>query len=191
MALTPVGVVITDTETSGLEPGHHEVIEIASILTDMNLEEKERYHIKVPMQHPERAEKRALEINKYDPVIWEKEGRPFYYWMDWIKKKSGYGRCLIFAGHNAQFDYRMIREGYYKPQGIFCNLSYWNFDTMGLAGILEMAGMVSFPDGYKLENVCKALGVKLDNAHNAMADCEATYGVLKKMIELMHLGRVL
>lgn len=56
-----------DTETTGLDPGHHEIIELAIVPLDSNLEPRSDvmpFHVYMQANYPERIDAKALEVNK-------------------------------------------------------------------------------------------------------------------------------
>ena len=59
-----------DTETTGLNPAKHEIIEIA-IITENEDGTFERWHTKIKPDHIENAHPKALEVNGYTPEAWE------------------------------------------------------------------------------------------------------------------------
>ena len=182
MPIKETFLCFVDTETSGLVPGRHEVIEIAAILTDIQNQEISRIEHKIKMNHPDRAEAKALEINHYDPQVWMTEAVPFRVFQDWLDRLVPYGHVAIPVGHHVSFDRAMIDEGYYKPYGKFCPLAYHFVDTMGFATALRTAGVI-LSDDDRLENVCRALGISTGEAHRAMNDCEASRKIFEYTLE--------
>jgi DNA polymerase III epsilon subunit-like protein len=64
------GLAILDVETTGLEPGHHEMIDIGMIYTTLDGEELGRLFLRIHPRHPERAGEIARSINGYSEARW-------------------------------------------------------------------------------------------------------------------------
>lgn len=68
-------IVVVDLETTGLNPDDHEILQIGALKVDeRTLAVIDAFEIKVKPQHIDTAEESALEINRYDPELWEREG---------------------------------------------------------------------------------------------------------------------
>jgi len=71
MMLMEKPIVVIDTETTGLDPAKHEVIEFAGIKIDpVTLEVIDTLTFKVKPLHIETAQSKALEVNGYTPEAW-------------------------------------------------------------------------------------------------------------------------
>jgi DNA polymerase III alpha subunit (gram-positive type) len=166
-----------DTETTGLDADKGEIIELAAILTTPdNSKVLKTLEVKFRMEFPERAEKKALEVNGYNDIEWAVE--------KCASDKAAVAVDLlhmtddaILIGHNVSFDERFVdvflRRLAYKP-----NWHYHKIDTVVLAWPLVIAGRAKW---LRLGDVCEALGIKQDGAHRAMTDaltCRAIYTAL-------------
>ena len=63
-------IIITDVETTGLDPGFHEIIDIGAIMVDHDLNEIARIDVKIKPDHIYNASPEALAINGYTPEAW-------------------------------------------------------------------------------------------------------------------------
>lgn len=174
-----------DIETTGLDPGTHEIIEIAVVLTDFSLSERKRLESKVLPAHIETASAEALKINGYDAEIWAAKGRPLASVIGDIAKMIPYKERAIPAGHNiVGFDLPFLRAAF-KATGKFCPLSYWALDTYPLAvSYMVQSGLDedALPN-LKLTTLSDHFGVKHDGAHTALADAIANIEVYRRMVE--------
>lgn len=64
------GLAILDVETTGLLPGHHEMIDLGVIYTTLDGTELDRLFIRIHPDHPERAGEVARSINGYSEERW-------------------------------------------------------------------------------------------------------------------------
>jgi len=185
MPITEDFLAFLDTETTGLTPGHDEVTEIATILTDWDLKEISRIEMKVRVMEPQKITPEVRKINGYDEEVWLKEARPFYEWQNWLSKHVPYGHVACPVGHNAGFDREMIDLLYYKKLGgnKFCPLSFHLIDTVSLAGVMKIAKVIDVPN-LKLSTVAPALGVQAVQKHRAMDDCELAKKILEYTVNL-------
>ncbi len=60
-----------DAETTGLTPGHHEMIDIGLILSDLQGVEVARLFRRIMPEHPERLSPGAAAVNGFAPDRWE------------------------------------------------------------------------------------------------------------------------
>jgi DNA polymerase III epsilon subunit-like protein len=106
----------------------------------------------------------------------------FDYWSQMYRdvKRTGKKSGKVFynlrtAGHNIDsFDIPFLRA-LYKAHDKFCTLDYMEtFDTLKLSKWLFALWYPEYPlENNKLETLCKAYGIPLDNAHDALADIQA------------------
>ena len=101
-------LVWMDTETTGLNPSIHEVIEVGIVVVGgPDLIETDRYHSKVAPDHIETADERALLINHYS----------FNAWRDAPQKEvvaeaisKYFDAENVICGHNVEFDIAFIES---------------------------------------------------------------------------------
>ncbi|MDD4820881.1 MAG: exonuclease domain-containing protein [Flavobacteriales bacterium] len=82
--------------------------------------------------------------------------------------------CAIVA-HNAEFDYRMLRQE-------FARLGYI-FERNTICTVKESQRLIPGQESYSLGKLCKALGIPLSSRHRAYGDAEATLLLLQILIE--------
>lgn len=157
----PDKLVFVDLETTGLDPGKHEVIEIAAIETSLDGRIVFRtYHRRIIPQFLDRADPEALAINGYSASEW----------ADAVPRSKAIAdlnvilRGAVLVGHNVSFD-----EGFLTA----LMPRVWHHhkvDTVSLIWPRYMADKSL--TSLSLNAVCKYLGVGKPN-HRALADAEA------------------
>lgn len=159
-------VVVFDIETTGLEASRCEIIEIGAIKlhNGKKIETFETF-IKPKSHIPEEITDLTGindEMVKNSPSV-KTVIADFY--------KFCYN-CTIIA-YNIDFDYKFVNQAGKKEGYIFDNKQ---IDALYLARAF-IPGLKNF----KLGNVCKKLGVSLENAHRAVHDAMATADVVIKL----------
>jgi DNA polymerase-3 subunit epsilon len=86
-----------------------------------------------------------------------------------------YTENCIFVAHNIGFDYSMIKREF-KRIGI-------SFRRPSVCTVQLSQRVFSNQPSYSLGNLCKNLGIELNNRHRAFGDAEATAFLLHKIIE--------
>lgn len=193
--LSEKNYVILDTETTGLDPQQHEILEFCLYFPYSGVV----YKSKVKPKHIENAHPKALEVNGYKPEEWQ--NAPHFESVVEPLCKMLYGHIVV--GHNVQFDLNMIKGQIAKmspesKEGKKLYVPYHCIDTVTLAQEhLVPMGLESV----SLDNIRKFLGFSKLNAHTAEKDVKDTHrlfrllfraGIRKKAkIKLMHrlLGR--
>lgn len=172
--LDKLSYVILDIETTGLEPSLKEIIEIGAIKTDGNVA-KDVFTTLIkpvcPIPH---------EIERLTGISQEMvEGKPAV--------KQALSDFLDFAGnsvivaHNSDFDMGFIKHHSLKElqreikNRIICTVKVARAAVPGIKN-------------YKLHTVAEHLGIPVQNRHRAMGDCEITYHVWNKLMEIMSMN---
>lgn len=162
-----------DTETTGLDPSLHEVIEFAAIVVDDTKGTVVRYQTKIKPVQIETAHPKALEVNGYSPEAWgdaapmTKVGHEIATLLD---------KCVL-VGHNVSFDEAMLKANMAKAK-VEARIPYRKIDTQ----VLVMEHL--FPLGLKrasLDSVRDFLGWDKENSHTAMKDTEDA----KRLFEIL------
>lgn len=192
-----IAIIWLDTETTGLSPDKHGIIE-AGIIIDIDGIVKNR--TRVQMKPTGRvADDSALNINGFtrDQIRnlepWENIYIPL---MDHIKSAAigaKFEGQFILAGQNVQFDNRFM-VSWEK----FCGIESENnwsklvnqdpdsfIDTKKMFDELKSRGFVDRSISSKLGSICDYFEVDLKNAHSAMGDISATREVYYKMREML------
>lgn len=165
-----------DTETTGLIPGTHEVIEIAITKVCPVTGERTSFHTLVRPEHIENAEEKALACNGYrsDPSPWASAPR----FMDISQGLLDFLEGTVIVGYHVTYDVAMI-NGVFLQHGIAEKIRHHNIDAMALCfEHLVPLGLQSL----KLDAVRDFLGWSKVGAHRAMKDVED----LERLYKLLH-----
>ena len=113
-------LAVIDVETTGLEPGHHEMVDLGAIYTDLQGRELGRLFLRIRPDHPERAGEIARSINGYDEARWEtlgavSEAAAAGAFLDFHDSTVG-GATAVFTAYNAYFD-RGFLDAFLKEEG--------------------------------------------------------------------------
>ena len=170
-ALRDRPIAIIDTETTGFKVGVHEIIEIAIMKIQGN--ERDMWTAKIKPERIETASSKALEINGYDPELWQ-DAIPMRDAANTIRKRLA--GCVLI-GHNLEFDLGFIVDALRANGGRGLGFHY-KIDTMALA-YEHLAGLGL--NSLSLENVCNYLGISNEGAHGAEVDVLRTYDVYSRL----------
>ena len=173
-----------DTETTGLNPDRHEVIEFACIIVRQierpgrgpETEIVEEFEIKIKPEHIENAEETALRINGYTEEDWIFAIDAKNAWEHIAKKVAG---CNMVS-HNITFDHAFVTKSLEK-YNVENTFHFHKIDTISMA----FARLYDRPDVQKfsLRALCDFFKVENSKAHTALADTRALYEVYKKMMQ--------
>ncbi len=181
-----MGYVFYDTETSGLNTQHDEILQFAAIVTDAHFDEQERFEIKLRLSPHVIPSPKALFLN--DTPLAECFSPLRASQFDGMAKIHAFiteRSPATFAGWNSiGFDEEIIRHSFYRqllgafPTSLFGNA---RMDIMSIARATDALRprSIVIPSGddgkksFKLQNVCAANGYQPRVAHEAMSDVEA------------------
>ena len=189
-----------DTETTGLDSHHHEIVQICILPLDSNIEPRKDilpFYIKLIPWYPERADEGAMKKHKITLVDLMTNGfdkdKSIDLLVEWLEKldlpytPSGFRKQIVPLGQNYSFDLRFIQAWI----GINMYNEYFNYhykDTMITAGYLnDRAAMHGEKVPYSKVNLqwlCSTHKIKTVRAHDALQDCVATAKVYKEMIKV-------
>jgi len=169
-------IAFTDTETTGLEAGFHEIVEIGLVVADREtLRIVDTFDTKIKPKHIERASPKALQVNGYNEEEWQNAPD-----LKWAMKEFGLKTIgSIMCAQNITFDYNFIRESF-KQTGIKDLMSYHRIDLFTLSWVvLKDKGITRF----SLKEVCKFIGVEEEpDPHVAINGAMAAYQVYCKLM---------
>jgi DNA polymerase III epsilon subunit-like protein len=184
-----------DVETTGTEFGFHEVIQVAFVPLDENLEphpDLKFFYMNVAPYFPERQTlsarmKHGLDANKLAEECLTQEQAADLLDAWFMKLNLPLGKRLVPLAHNYAFERGFLTH--WLGLDTFDNMIQCHpRDTMIFGALLNdlstwHGGPKSFPL-LALPEMCKLLGVKLDNAHDALADSLATARCYREILRL-------
>lgn len=182
--------VFFDTETTGLSRDFDQILQFAAILTDNNFRELDRFEIRcrcLPWVVPAPM---ALKVTGVTPQQLTDSTLPsFFEMMGAIKNKLTAWSPATFVGYNSmRFDEPLLQRAFWQTlHPPYLTVTGGN-SRMDLLPIVQAAshlaeGALSFPRtekgniGFKLDAVAPLNGFAHANAHDALADVEATINI--------------
>jgi DNA polymerase-3 subunit epsilon len=175
-----------DVETTGLEPGYHEILQIGAILLNDKLEECGSGSAKLWPKHWGRADKKALEINKVDPKMWKPTHESTKKALDkiilFIYKHVPPHEKINLMGHNVTgFDIQMLKA-LFKEEGVTWVFHYHPLDTIVMAKTWSLVTGENL-SSLRLCDLCDKFGVVNNKEHDAMGDARASVELARKIVE--------
>ncbi len=135
-----------DVETTGLTPGHHEMIDIGVVLTGLEGDEVARRHLRIMPKHPERTSPEAAAVNGFEAGKWRRYGaltglaavdslRAFY-------GRHTAGRAVLMVAFNSPFDAAFLDHLFRAAGGSWRELHhYFILDLPSMAWALGLRGL--------------------------------------------------
>ncbi|MDR0898656.1 MAG: PolC-type DNA polymerase III [Oscillospiraceae bacterium] len=162
-------IVVLDFETTGLSPKHDRVIEIGAVrMRGDAIEEELSLMVDPGVSLPAKI----TEITGITSAMLR--GAPAFGAV--AQQLLDFIGDMPIAAHNAPFD-----VGFLRAELARMGLSWQGpaIDTLSFARIALPA-----KKRYKLEDVCRHLGISLKNAHRAVHDARATAQMLQKLLQM-------
>jgi len=186
-------VIYIDTETTGLIPGRHDIVQLAAII-EINGEVVQKINLKCQPFNWDTIEDKALEVtgNTVEEMkTWQSPQdayRKFIATMDKYIDKWNKNDKLIPIGQNIPFDLSHLREWFKKcdpKEGKYMGsyIDYHSVDILSITALMKVAGKIN-PARMKLADVANYFGIQFD-AHDALADIEMTREIFLKYIDIV------
>ena len=176
-----------DLETTGLEPGWHEVLEIAIVPLNPNFTistEIPEFSCRIRAEHPERVDPKAIAVNKLNPSEGEEIADVRAELVQWALE-NGITSITPLA-HNLKFDLDFMNSAFPEFSRIF---THHGRDSMRLALAMNDVFQAQESDmrfsSVSLRSLKLALGVEGDVQHNALEDARDTAHVYRKLMSLL------
>lgn len=186
-------IVFFDLETGGLDHRKHPVIQFAGVALE-DWKEIDSLELKIRFRL-DRADSDALDLNSYDPIVWNREAvdksnaviaiSSFLHshsTVPMISKRGKAWKSCQLAGHNAKFDRDFLAALFDSVQE-FCVGGFIPLDTMYLAAWWRegLAANVAQPADIKLATLCEYFSIDTGRAHDALTDVRATVELAKRL----------
>jgi DNA polymerase-3 subunit epsilon len=187
-----------DTETTGLDPVKHGIVQIAGILM-VGGKEVEKFNLTCAPHPDDKIEDEALKVHgrsKEEIRGYQQPGEVYEALLKMFSKYvNKYDKTDKFyaAGKNVRFDLNFLNE-FFRKNGkahpkynclgdpfFFSWVHAATLEVETLAVLYELKKKGKIFSDYKLETICNEMGVDLSNAHDAMADIEASRSAAKIM----------
>lgn len=180
-----------DVETTGREPGVNEVCQLAVVTLDCHLEPIQHFYTNIRPSKPQNIHADAvathgltLEVLMEAPDKY-KVTEMFWEWFQKLNLVPG--KRLVPLVHNAQFDIPFVQD-LFGLEFFYDVFGYPTRDTQAvICGMMDKAAYNGTKCPFNrasLGNACEALGVQLDDAHDALADALATARVYQRLLSL-------
>ena len=188
--------VFYDTETTGIDTKFDQILQFAAIYTDSDLNELERFEIRcrlLPQIVPAPGAMRVTGVRASQ--LTDNELPSHYEMMCIIREKMLEWSPSTFLGYNTiEFDEHLLRHAYYRtlhPPYLTSLSGNTRTDILraAQASSLYSPGALVIPIGngqkpsFKLDALAPANGFAHENAHDALADVEATIFIARLISE--------
>ena len=178
-----------DLETTGLTPSRHSIIDIAIITTnEMGMGIKEYNSKARPTEYAiEIAEKKALEVNKYNandwamaPEIWQVDQAICETFGDSNNPE------YIPIGWNINFDVNFMMQHFAGGTRFFTNGESSSFrfhhHSLDLMSMGWPKGLFNFAKKPHLSDLCQLLSIPVQNEHTALGDVKMYLACYLKLL---------
>jgi len=187
------GLLFFDTETGGLDPSRHPVLQVAWVLeVDDKVVSTDCFDVKPNIDAD--LVIAALNVNGFTMERMMKGTNPTVVMEKLRSDILATGRRFIPVGHNVNFDVDMAHAMSRR-----CCANWWfNFSveapvqlrkplcTKAMSHYLDYRGFLSLSD-YKLATLCEHFGILLEGAHDALSDVLATRLLFHELNNLINM----
>lgn len=187
-------IYVADTETTGLDPAHNEIIEISFYRLSDN--SQKTWHLK-PSNY-ESIQPDALKINghklddlqhltKYGRETYQSPSSAIVEIENWMSDDAAAAEDRILIGQNPSFDIEFMQNLWIK-QGSFETFPFGRrpflIDTRQISLFLDLIKSER-SEYYNLGALVEKYGVKREKAHRADADTRMTKDIFLAQVEMV------
>lgn len=175
-----------DVETTGLIPGHHELIDIGIVMTDLDGVELDTFFIRIQPEHPERTDEGARAVNAFDAERWRRLGaldknQAIDRIVAFHNQAAG-GKSVLMVAFNSHFDAAFLDHLFRSADRSWRELyHYFILDLPSMAWSLGLRGLTG-------QSLAEALEVE-DEPHTAELHTGITGALLNARIYRALLAR--
>jgi DNA polymerase III alpha subunit (gram-positive type) len=157
-------LAFVDVETTGLIPGHHEMIDIGIVMTDLDGSELGELFVRIQPQHPQRTDEGARAVNAFDEDHWrELQAQPPDEAINQIlafRKEIAGDKNVLMVAFNSHFDTAFLDHLFRSQERSWRELyHYFVLDLPSMAWSLGIHGLTG-------SNISGKLGIE-DEPHVA------------------------
>jgi DNA polymerase-3 subunit epsilon len=174
-------VLWVDTETTDLDPIRGGIIQIAGII-EIDGEAVEEFNFNIAPFPGDIISPKALEVNKHTtteisayPAPLQQKAALETVLSKYRDKFDKNGEKFFLGGKNVRFDLDFIASWFNKCGDKYLGswINWRTLDPQPIVYIANYQGKLDLPN-FKLTTLCEHFGVKLEAAHDALADIRAT-----------------
>ncbi len=181
-------ILYFDTETTGLDDSKHDIVQLSGVV-EIDDKVVDEFNFKVQPFNYMAIDAKALQVNGYTVNDLKKFEHPAKVYLDFTallgKHVDKFNKADKFypAGYNVDFDLRFLKNFFMKNEDIYFGswVNWRRIDPLPILTMWDACGIISL-ENYKLETVCKVLGIEL-KAHDAMSDIKATRELIKNIMD--------
>jgi len=188
-------LVAIDLETTGTQPGYHEIIQIAIVPLDADIKPLEGVHpfyTHIKPLHPKHESvgaKHKHKIPMEDLLLHAPEPDRVADWLvEWFEKLDlPFKRCLVPLAHNWAFESSFLKAWLGTPMVDSLFHAHARDSMLYAVGLNDHALFAGEPVPFNsvgLGALCTKLKVTNSNPHDALADCLASAEVYRTLLRL-------
>ncbi len=176
-------LAFVDTETTGLDPLFHEVIEIGCILAEFRsdlfgapiLEKIGEREWKLIPEHIDRADPQALRINRFQERDWGAALSK----ATALEEFSTFARGSALVAQNVTFDWSFLLHEARRAKVDLERAFFGKYDLASFA-IGRLFPRIEL-QSYSLARLAAHYGVENPDAHTALSDAETAFRICKRI----------
>jgi DNA polymerase III epsilon subunit-like protein len=187
-------MAVVDTETTGLQPFHNDVIQVCVLPLDSDFKPLQGilpFYCELQPRRPENYDAKAAHVTKMELCKIQQTGlepdRAADLFEEWFERLGlPHGKMLVPLAHNWPFDYCFMLDwlGWSSMNRYF----HGHYRDLQMAGCYEndkaAFNVQTYPyPKHGLQYYCSQLGVENQNAHDALSDCVATAECYRRVVK--------